>query len=99
MTDYVEPLTDLLEMWWTGMAAAGVRRSPREHCRSMAELIVGAGWTPPEDHRNGVAKLNRALGVNLWDAPSFRADVRIDFDERGRVMATTLLNPKPGEVG
>jgi len=40
-----------------------------------------------------VAQVNRLLGVNLWDAPSFRADVRIDFHEDGSIYGATLLNP------
>ena len=40
-----------------------------------------------------VEQVNSLLGVNLWGVRSFRADVRIDFDEHGRVLATSLLNP------
>ena len=42
-----------------------------------------------------VAQVNALLGVSLYDAPSFRADVRIDFDEHGRILAASILNPGP----
>lgn len=38
-----------------------------------------------------VAQVNALLGISVWDAPSFRADVRIDFDEYGAVLAAELL--------
>ena len=44
-----------------------------------------------------VETVNRLLGVNLWDAPSFRAGVRIDFDEFGAVLSATLTNPKQAD--
>ena len=37
-----------------------------------------------------VETVNRLLGVNLWDARSFRADVRIDFDVYGAVLRAEL---------
>jgi hypothetical protein len=40
-----------------------------------------------------VKAVNQLLGVSLWDASSFRADVRIDFHEDGTVLGATLLNP------
>lgn len=40
-----------------------------------------------------VTELNRLLAIDLRQAPSFRADVRIDFDEYGRVIGAKLLNP------
>jgi uncharacterized protein YuzE len=40
-----------------------------------------------------VSQVNRLLGINLYDTRSFRADVRIDFDESGNVLRVTLLNP------
>lgn len=40
-----------------------------------------------------VSTVNQILGVDLWEAHSFRADVRIDFDECGDVLRTALLNP------
>jgi hypothetical protein len=39
-----------------------------------------------------IVEVNKLLGINLYDAPSFRADVRIDFDEFGNVISATLLN-------
>lgn len=41
-----------------------------------------------------VDQVNAVLDVNVWEVPSFRADVRIDFDEYGRVLATSLINKK-----
>ena len=43
-----------------------------------------------------INSLGHALGLNLWGARSFRADVRIDFDEDGRIIGTSLLNPDDG---
>jgi hypothetical protein len=39
-----------------------------------------------------IVEVNKLLGINLYDAPSFRADVRIDFDEFGNVISAALLN-------
>ncbi len=48
----------------------------------------------PKDDRRvaNVSQVRDLLGVDVWDAPSFRADVRIDFDEHGRILAASLLN-------
>jgi len=39
-----------------------------------------------------VADINALLDINLYEVPSFRADVRIDFDEHGHVFAARILN-------
>jgi hypothetical protein len=44
------------------------------------------------DDTSPVAQVNRLLGLSLWDVRSFRADVRIDFDEHGRILQAQLLN-------
>jgi hypothetical protein len=41
-----------------------------------------------------VEKINRLLSIDIWQAPSFRADVRIDFDENGKVLSVALLNSR-----
>lgn len=51
--------------------------------------VAGQGVTAETE----VGRVNRLLGVSLWDAPSFRADVRIDFHEDGSIYGATLLNP------
>jgi hypothetical protein len=45
-----------------------------------------------QQHPNRVSQINALLGVDLWDVRSFRADVRIDFDEFGGVYGCELLN-------
>jgi hypothetical protein len=52
----------------------------------------------PASETMTVGALNRLLNVNLWEVRSFRADVRIDFDEYGTVIATWLLNSTPPTV-
>lgn len=53
----------------------------------------------PSTPRLTVGQINVLLGVNLWDAPSFRADLSVDFDEFGHVLAVRLLNPRPEAKG
>lgn len=45
-----------------------------------------------QESGSDVSRVNRLLGVNLYDVRSFRADVRIDFDEVGRIRGASLLN-------
>lgn len=42
-----------------------------------------------------VRLLNELLGIDIWSVRSFAADVRIDFDEAGRILNATVLNPNP----
>jgi hypothetical protein len=50
--------------------------------------------TPCSRHAATVEQVNTLLGVNLWGVRSFRADVRIDFDEYGHVLSASLLSPE-----
>lgn len=47
-----------------------------------------------------VEDVERVLGISLWNAESFRGDVRIDFNEYGQILEVELLptSPPPSEV-
>lgn len=66
------------------------RRQLRQH---QAEAVTDAVLATLPAPVVSVSAINALLGVWLWDAPSFRADVRIDFREDGSIISATLLNP------
>lgn len=80
----------------------GIRRSiaamekASKALEGMSEFLRELNGPPKRDDRLTVAKVNDLLDVNLWETvKGFSADVRIDFDEYGRVMAVELLDKEP----
>lgn len=75
-------------IWETSRADEGtISATGADH---VARALREAGLLAPQPT---VETVNRLLGVWLWDAPSFHADVRIDFHESGQILSATLLNP------
>lgn len=61
------------------------------HDRMRAALAAAAGTAPQTE--SALSQLNTILGVDIWGAKSFRADVRIDFDEFGNVLKAEVTAP------
>ena len=38
-----------------------------------------------------LTEINNLLNINLWNVPSFRATVQIDFDEFGNVLNAEVI--------
>ena len=57
---------------------------------------AAAGVAPKE--RSALMRLNELLGLNiLAEVPSFRADIRVDFDEHGNIVAAEVSPQEPSD--
>jgi hypothetical protein len=89
----VEKLADKFAFWAVTAADRDVERPTWQSAESMVRALLTEHPAPaPETERTTVWQINDLLGVNLWEVPSFRADVRIDFDEYGSLLSAGLLN-------
>lgn len=73
------------EYTWEEMVAEDPSRADiwRDDAR---RVLTAAGVARRE--KSALARLNELLGLNIWaEVPSFRADLRIDFDEYGNILA------------
>lgn len=49
--------------------------------------------------RVNVSLVNNMLDINIWEVPSFRAEIAIDFDEFGNILKVEILNKKDKSNG